>query len=289
MTNDNSLINTLTDWLSAEGLSTDYQLQALAGGDINETALLITARGHRFCVKQNNQAPPDFFTAEAEGLRAIAASNTLRVPEVVFVAEQFIVLEYIAPRKRNANYWRMLGEGLAQLHSVVRPQFGFSMDNYCGLTPQPNPLIDDGHEFFRDQRILYQARMAFDRGLLNKQELKTIERFTARLSNLIPQQPAVLIHGDLWSGNIHSDENGDPVLIDPAAYQGWAEADIAMTLLFGGFADAFYHSYQAVNPLESGWREKADIYNVYHLLNHLNLFGGGYHAQVMAIVKRYSG
>lgn len=278
----------LADWLRAEGLSPHYDLNPLGGGDINDTAVLRTAGGRRFCVKQNAGAPSDFFHAEAAGLSAIADSASLRVPEVVFVAEKFITLEYIPPGRKSPRYWETLGAGLAQMHRQVRQQFGFPIDNYCGLTPQPNTFSKDGHAFFRERRILFQAALAFDKGLLNARELKQIESFANRLTELIPEQQAALLHGDLWSGNIHRDEDGDPVLIDPASYYGWPEADIAMTLLFGGFAEAFYSSYLESNPLAQGWRQRADIYNLYHLLNHLNLFGGGYHGQAMAVVNRYS-
>lgn len=276
------------DCLLAAGLSPRYQLQPLAGGDINDTALLTTDCGRRCCIKQHAAAPDDFFAAEAAGLEALAAQKTLRVPEVICVGKEFILLEFIEARGKNASYWQELGEGLARTHMRRQPYFGFVMDNYCGLTPQHNPPTDNGHAFFREQRILFQARLAFDNGLLSADEVKKIEQFSQRLEELIPAQNAALLHGDLWSGNIHSDDRGKPVLIDPAAYYGWPEADIAMTLLFGGFPDEFYNAYQTANPLETGWRTRAAIYNVYHLLNHLNLFGGGYRSQAMAIVSRHS-
>lgn len=289
MNDDKRPITSPADCLAANGLPPDYRLTPLSGGDINDTALLTTTCGRRFCVKRNVDAPADFFASEAEGLKAIAASNTLRVPETVCAAEEFILLEYIEPGKKNPAYWHALGIGLARMHLQKREQFGFGMDNYCGLTPQSNPLTEDGYAFYRDQRILFQAKMAFDKGLLGSGEVKKIESFAKRLPELIPKQDAALLHGDLWAGNIHSDSAGAPVLIDPATYYGWPEADIAMTLLFGGFSDTFYESYRAVHPMEAGWRERAAIYNVYHLLNHYNLFGGAYGSQAMAVVNRYAG
>lgn len=277
------------DWLVSQGFSADYQLTPLAGGDINDTALLRTACGQQFCIKQNSRAPSDFFKAEAAGLNAIADSRSLRVPKVLFVSEMFIILEYIEPGRKNARYWQNLGEGLAQLHRQKKKQFGFSEDNYCGLTLQRNPFTDNGYDFFREQRLLFQAHTAFDRGLLTKAEVETIEQFAARLPDLVPEQEPALLHGDLWGGNIHSDVQGDPVLIDPAVYYGWPEADLAMTTLFGGFSEEFYQSYLSINPLEKAWRERMPVYNLYHLLNHLNLFGGGYRSQVMAIVNRFAG
>lgn len=288
MNDDKQLYTDPADCLAAAGCSPRYRLQPLSGGDINDTALLTTDCGNRFCIKQNPAAADDFFAAEAAGLEAIAARTSLRVPEVICVSKNFIVLEYIEAGKKASRYWQDLGEGLARMHIQTRRQFGFTVDNYCGLTPQRNPWLDDGHAFFRDYRILAQATMAFDRGLLNKTELRLLEDFAGRLEDLIPEQAPALLHGDLWAGNIHSDAEGKPVLIDPAAYYGWPEADIAMTLLFGGFAQRFYDSYLAVKPLPAGWRERASLYNVYHLLNHLNLFGGGYGSQAMAVVSRYA-
>lgn len=275
------------DWLQSQGFSGDYTLTPLAGGDINETALLRSAEGRQFCIKQNPGAPADFFQAEAAGLIALANSRTLRVPEMLHVARGFIILEYIEAGRRKPRYWRALGEGLAVMHRQKQTQFGFPEDNYCGLTPQRNTFSKDGYDFFREQRILFQAELAFGKGLLNKREVRIIETVAGKLERLIPFQEPALLHGDLWGGNIHTDSSGEPVLIDPAAYYGWPEADLAMTTLFGGFSDEFYASYLSVNPLESGWRERLPLYNLYHLLNHLNLFGGGYHSQVMAVAQRF--
>jgi protein-ribulosamine 3-kinase len=280
-------IDTPVDWLNKAGFGAAYQLTPLAGGDINDTALLTTASGERFCIKQNHATPADFFAAEAAGLDAIANTGTLQVPRVVFVAKRFLVLEYLPAAGKKPDYWDKLGMGLAQMHRQKRDHFGFGLDNYCGLTPQPNPASGDGYAFYRDHRILYQARLALDKGLLGNSEIDLIERFANKLPDLVPPQSPALIHGDLWPGNIHADDNGDPVLIDPAAYWGWPEAEIAMTLLFGGFDESFYQSYMKCNPLEPGWRERASIYNVYHLLNHLNLFGGSYRSQVLSAVKRF--
>lgn len=288
MENDKRPYKSPEDCLRAAGMSPGYELKPLAGGDINDTALLTTDCGQRFCIKQHAAAAEDFFAAEAAGLKAITRHCTLRIPQVVCIGQRFILLEYIEAGRKNPHYWQDLGEGLARMHKQKQAHFGFTMDNYCGLTPQRNPPSNDGHAFYRDHRIMYQAQMAFANGLLSAGELKQIESFAWRLEELIPEQDAALLHGDLWAGNIHSDAKGRPVLIDPAAYYGWPEADIAMTLLFGGFSETFYDSYLAVKSLEPGWRQRASIYNVYHLLNHLNLFGGGYRSQVMAVVSRYT-
>jgi fructosamine-3-kinase len=181
-----------------------------------------------------------------------------------------------------------LGKGLARLHLATAEQFGFDHDNYIGLTPQSNGWTRDGHEFFGRQRLGYQGDLAVRRNLLSSGERARLERLIDRLPELTPSQPASLIHGDLWGGNLIAGPGGEPALIDPAAHYGWAEADLAMTALFGGFDPAVYAAYQDCRPLAPGWRERFEIYNLYHLLNHLNLFGGGYHAGVMAVLRRYA-
>ncbi len=138
-------------------------------------------------------------------------------------------------QQKRPDYWASLGIGLARMHQTTATLFGFDCDNYCGATPQPNPAALDGHQFFAEQRLLYQGRLAHDNGLLDHAALRKLEGICARLPELIPAQPATLVHGDLWSGNVQADNLGAPVLIDPACYQGWAKTDIAITELFGAF------------------------------------------------------
>jgi fructosamine-3-kinase len=174
------------------------------------------------------------------------------------------------------------------MHNNTEARFGFFHDNYIGSTPQPNTWTEDGYTFFGERRLIFQARMARRRGLLGETEVKGVERLVSRLVNLVPVQPASLIHGDLWTGNAMTDSSGAPAIIDPAAHYGWAEADLAMTTLFGAFPDEFFRAYQEVRPLEKGFRKRFDLYNLYHLLNHLNLFGTGYLGQVVSILRRYA-
>lgn len=279
-------MNELTHWLKTE-LHTDIaHRESLGGGDICQTERISTLDGREFCVKQQPSAPGDFFAAEAAGLGALRDSRTLRVPEVYKATTDFIAMEFIAPGQHSPDYWRELGAGLARLHNQPAPAFGFTGDNYCGTTRQPNPRTDDGHDFFANHRLIYQGQLAMAYGHLNTQEFHQLEQLCQRLPQLIPKQAPALLHGDLWVGNIHSDSSGQPVLIDPACYWGWPEADIAMTRLFGGFTGEFYRAYQEVRPLESGWEERLPVYNLYHLLNHLNLFGSSYHPQVIQILSK---
>lgn len=278
----------LEQWLEQEEGTQIVARQTLSGGDICRSELIITADQRRFCVKKKTAAPEDFFIAEAEGLMALRHSGKLRVPHVYAVEKTFIALEYIPPGNQTADYWSELGAQLALQHSDPCPHFGFTRNNYCGHTLQPNPRCDNGYEFFVHHRLLYQGQLAVENGLLQTEELRRLENLCARLPELIPEQEPALLHGDLWSGNIHSDVQNRPVLIDPACYWGWPEADLAMTRLFGGFDPLFYHSYQEVFPFAPGWEERIPIYNLYHLLNHLNLFGSSYHSQVVRVLRRFS-
>jgi fructosamine-3-kinase len=174
------------------------------------------------------------------------------------------------------------------MHSHTNTRFGFEHNNYIGSTEQPNPWTDDGHKFFAEHRLLFQARMALSRGLLGKSDLNEVESIVNKLPDLIPVQPASLLHGDLWSGNAMSDSTGAPAIIDPAAHYGLAESELAMTTLFGSFPAIFYRAYEEVRPLEPGYQARFSIYNLYHLLNHLNIFGRGYLGQVQAILRRYA-
>jgi len=180
-----------------------------------------------------------------------------------------------------------LGRQMAILHTHTVERFGFSHDNYIGSTPQPNSWMEDGFQFFAEHRLIFQSELAYRRNLLSIQETNLVSQLTRRLPDLIPEQPASIIHGDLWSGNIISTKEGNRAIIDPAAYYGWGEADLAMMILFGSLPDRFFKAYQDVRPLEKGFQNRFLIYNLYHLLNHLNLFGSGYHAQVISGLKRF--
>ncbi len=275
------------EWLAARGLRV-ARVQPVAGGDINRALRLFTAQGPSFFLKTHPQPPPAMFAREAEGLQALRQAGGLRVPEPYLWAEAFLLLEDLRPGTRRADFWERLGRGLAAVHRQRGPRFGFAHDNYIGLTPQPNPWTDDGYAFFAEQRLLFQARLAHRRGLLDASDVRRVERLAARLRHWIPPQPPSLLHGDLWSGNVLPDAEGRPALIDPAAYYGWAEADLAMTALFGGFPPAFYRAYEQAYPVEPGYRERFPIYNLYHLLNHLNLFGRGYLGSVQAVLRRFA-
>jgi fructosamine-3-kinase len=284
-----TLPSPVVDFLSENGFGEVRARQGVGGGCINNGSRLFTTSGETFFLKTNSSAPEDMFTREAEGLLTLGVPGGPAVPRVYLYGEEFILLEDLAPAAGYADYWPLFGRQLAVLHNRVHLAFGFHHDNYIGSTPQPNAWMDDGYLFFAEQRLLYQARLAVQRGLLGRTELGLVERLTARLPGLVPLQPASLLHGDLWSGNVITTRLGLPAIIDPAAYFGWAEADLAMTALFGRFPDSFYSAYAEVRPLEPGFRERFGVYNLYHLLNHLNLFGGGYREQVITFLRRFAG
>ena len=228
------------------------------------------------------------FAAEAFGLEALRREGGPRLPRPYLWAEAFLLIEDLEPAPHAADFWPGLGRRLAALHDHTSPRFGFERDNYIGLTPQPNAWTDDGHVFFAQHRLLFQARLARDGGLLPPSDQRRVEALARRLPDLVPDQPASLIHGDLWSGNVIAGPDGEACLIDPATHYAWAEAELGMTELFGGFDASFYRGYLEIRPLAEGWRQRLPLYNLYHLMNHLNLFGGGYLASVARVLDRFA-
>jgi len=229
--------------------------------------------------------------AEAAGLRELADAAALRVPRVLAAgvagSRAFLALEWIEFRAATPRTEARLGELLAAQHRVTATRFGWHRDNTIGATPQSNAWTDDWTRFFAEQRLGFQLDLAVERGhsgRLIERGRRLCERLDALLRGHRPLPS--LLHGDLWGGNWAADESGNPVVFDPAVYFGDREADLAMTRLFGGFGRAFYQAYESVWPLAAGATLRFDLYNLYHVLNHLNLFGGGYRAQAEALIDR---
>jgi protein-ribulosamine 3-kinase len=269
-------------WLVSNQFGELVSHRPVGGGCINNGQVLQAASGRSFFLKTNTAAPQDMFACEVEGLYAIRGKGGPTVPE-----PGFLLMEDLAPAPQRPGFWTEFGHRLAALHNHTGEQFGFFHDNYIGSTPQPNPWCEDGYQFFAQHRLVYMAGLARDQGGLDEAEFQTVARLAERVSRLVPEQSASLTHGDLWSGNAMTDSGGGPALIDPAAHYGWAEAELAMTTLFGSFPEVFYRAYGEIRPLEPGYASRFPIYNLYHLLNHLVLFGRGYLGQVKAILARF--
>lgn len=304
MTLPHEMLPSLLSALASQGDDSEIQgVTLLTGGCINHTVRLETSRG-AYLLKWNHTPLPGMFRQEAAGLRLLAETKTVLTPEIIAVLDEnqeglpaFIILEYIDPPKIKPNHWEAeeFGAQLAEMHyktaSVKGQRFGLDHDNYLGASLQPNRWSDDWVTFFREYRLDYQIRLAQNNGHLPPARQKMITRLLDRLPQFLgsqPHQPA-LLHGDLWSGNVIPDTNNRATLIDPAVYYGDREAEIAYTELFGGFSRRFYQAYDDTWPLEKNYSERRDLYNIYHLLNHLNLFGEAYGSQIDAILKYYVG
>ena len=246
------------------------------------------ADGRCRLVKRRRAAPPGFFAAEARGLALLAGAGGLRVPRVFDVGSGWLAMEDLGSGTPAPGAWVRAGVALARQHARRAARFGLDHDGWCGDSAQANTPMDDGHAFFAQCRLLPQARRARDAGLLDPRDAAAIEALCARLPAQVPAQPPVLLHGDLWTGNLHACADGELALVDAgAAHYGWAETELAMLVLFGAPPHAFFAAYEEAADIDDGWRDRAPLYNLYHLLNHLNLFGSGYLAQVRAVLCAY--
>lgn len=280
---------------AAEDTGEIRQVTPVTGGCINHAVRLETTR-RVYLLKWNQHPNAGMFACEVEGLRLLSAAHTVRVPEIIGIWEgspSLILLEFIeSPTSKNGWNQEQLGAQLAEMHLKTSKfpgqRYGLAQDNFIGSSSQPNGWQPDWITFFKDQRLAHQMHLAQKNGRLTPTRARHLERLMDRLPNLLgTQHLPSLLHGDLWSGNVIADPEGAPVLIDPAVYYGDREAEIAYTELFGGFTQRFYQAYQHVWPLEPGYPERRDIYNLYHLLNHLNLFGETYGSHVDAILRYY--
>lgn len=262
----------------------------IAGGCINNAVVLEGERG-RYFVKRNNKDLLPMFEAEAAGLDEILASNTVRVPRPICFGvdanSAYLVLEFLPFSRDGANGSARLGHSLAAMHRCTRANFGWHRDNNIGSTPQLNSPTNSWPMFWRERRLGFQLSLAADNGHGGRIQ-KLGEQLMHRLDALFDgHSPAAsLLHGDLWSGNFGVLIDGTPCVFDPATYYGDRETDIAMTELFGGFSDNFYSAYRDAHPLEAGYAVRKHLYNLYHVLNHLNLFGGGYARQAERMMEQ---
>lgn len=263
-----------------------YSFQMIAGGCIHNAVKLETVKGV-FFLKYNPEAHADMFEVEAKGLKLLANTNIIKIPEIISFQKSYLLLNFVESMPEAPNYWENLGFKLAELHQNTHPYFGLDHNNYIGSLRQNNENINNGVEFLIEKRFRVQASLAMYHQLIDKNFYKKFEIFYQKLPNLIPEEKPALLHGDLWSGNIMTDENGQPVLLDPAIYYGFREMELAFTQLFGGFDNKFYTTYQESFPLEPDFDARIEIYNLYPLLVHLNLFGTSYLTAVQRIIEKY--
>ena len=269
-------------------ISQKQRPKPIGGGDISAAWRVSGDDGDVF-LKTGRIPSLDMFTAEAEGLAELAKPKALRVPEVLAVGRDddtaFLALEWLAFERVGTDIERRLGERLAMMHRTTASQFGWHRDNTIGLTPQHNAWSADWITFFQEHRLDYQLKLAAENGYtgeLQEQGRRLLKRLPSLFVDYEPLPS--LLHGDLWGGN-WACSGGEPVIFDPAVYYGDRETDLAMTKLFGGFGRAFYESYEAAWPLQRGSRERQHLYQLYHVLNHLNLFGSSYLGRAMALVS----
>ena len=271
-------------------------VRSVSGGDINDAYLVALEDGQRVFLKVNSARNAAFFTAEQAGLEALRKTDAIGVPKAITAGVSrdcsFLIMEYLEAGPRRPDYWERFGRQLAAMHKAETgewtPQgkYGFTQNNFIGAGRQNNHICCSWIDFFREYRLEQQFRWA--EAYFDSYGRKAMQSLLDHLEDYLvePEFPS-LLHGDLWGGNFVTGPDGSAWLIDPAVYVGHAEADLAMTELFGGFAPAFYGAYKEMSPLLPGYADRRELYNLYHLLNHLNLFGEAYYGSVMRIVRRY--
>ena len=265
---------------------------SIGGGCISEAYCVAfssnqaAASEEKLFVKSNQASFIDNFECETEGLKQLRAPAAIGIPEPIAiglaVGRSWMITQWIEVSPKSSSYYNKLGLQLARLHRETRGEaIGWERDNYIGATRQPNPSHSCWPDFFATQRIEFQLRLAINSGYRDSQLRGNCEQIVRRMGDLLTgrEDETSLLHGDLWSGNCLSNHVGDPILIDPAVYRGCREAEFGMIKLFGGCPETFYDSYLNAWPMSDGWQRRVDIYQLYHVLNHLNLFGSGYLSQ----------
>lgn len=266
--------------------------QPVSGGSINAAYRLETSKGHFFLKVNDAPQAGAMMAADAYGLQLLRQAGPLSIPEVIrqgtVDGQSYLLLAFIEEGKATAAFWQVFGEGLARLHQHTADTFGLDRDNFIGSLPQRNQRHANWADFYREERLRPQVRMATQQNLLWPGAEAQFSRLYERLPDLCPQEPPALTHGDLWSGNFLTAADGSPVLIDPAVSYAHREMDLGMSLLFGGFSPAFYEAYEQAYPTAPGFRERAGLYQLYYLLVHVNLFGRSYTGSVQEIVNRWA-
>jgi protein-ribulosamine 3-kinase len=267
------------------------RLLPVGGGSINEAYKIEAVNGAFFLKVNDAEKYPGMFDAEADGLKLLREGSQFKIPEVKAIGSNgktcFLLLQWVGQGLKSSKAMYQAGALLAGMHKRSNSLFGLSQDNYIGSLSQSNKQFDCWPAFFSEERLRPLLKAAIDKKLLNANILEAFERLSLKLDDVFPKEPPALLHGDLWSGNFMVSDGGIPCVFDPAVYYGHREMDIAMTKLFGGFSEEFYCGYTDSYPLKKGWEARIEICNLYPLLVHVLLFGGGYARQVEQIIGRF--
>jgi len=253
---------------------------------------ITTESGKQYFLKKGRKSRT--YSCESNGLNEIAKTGIFRTPEIISIGEDYLLTRYIESGSPSGGFFAKFGRKLARMHRYHSEVFGFYEDNFIGAGIQFNIPDDDEKynwtAFYFNKRLLYQYKLAEKNGYVSSSLKKDFQKLESRIETIIgdTDEPPCLLHGDLWSGNYICDTSGEPVLIDPAVYYGHREADLAMTKVFGGFSPSFYEAYQQEYPLLPGWEYRENIYKLYHILNHLNIFGRSYLSEAEYIVRSYT-
>ncbi len=267
--------------------------RTVGGGSICDSRLLRTDKGNYFLKMSNSPQASAMFEAEAKGLEMLAATKSLKIPEVIFYSSEdnvsFLLMEYIEQGVPTATFWKEFGYGLAELHRESNPFFGLDSDSFIGSLPQRNTPKDNWVDFFILERIQPQIDLAVNRSAIDKDAISKFEKLYIILPEIFPEEKPALIHGDLWNGNFIVTSQGMPAIFDPSVSFAYREMDLAMSMLFGGFDQKFYNAYNEAFPLQNGFENRVEIYQLYYLMVHVNLFGGSYLNAVKSILTKYVG
>ncbi|HQF42549.1 MAG TPA: fructosamine kinase family protein [Ignavibacteriaceae bacterium] len=283
------IINKIEDFLSEK----INHIKPVGGGCINDARIITTEKENKYFLKFNLSSKRDMFPKEANGLIELKKSGAIRIPDVISVDNNYLLLEMIEHSNKAKTFWEDFGRGFAKLHKYLSSSYGFFEDNYIGSTLQLNIPNDkeknDWCEYYFNKRLLFQYRLAEKNGYTDSSLNSAFIKLEKKICKILGNDLGIpsLLHGDLWSGNFITDETGNACLIDPAVYYGNREADLAMTKLFGGFDPVFYYSYNEIFPFDDGYHYRENIYKLYHVLNHLNLFGSGYYRQALNLMMYY--